>query len=277
MAGPHTLSVNTMANSGEWPQRLLHVESMTSHQRKEGDVYGGQKEPQYNILTYTWGRFALPHDGPALNIHGVEWPIPPINPRHFKVAEFEHVIRKSAHEGGVGWVWVDIACIDQRDDSLSKKEEVGRQASIFQKANHTYIWLCRLDTRDLQQALDDVNAAYVDISLHAENLPNPESREWWLRRTIRGLERLFSDPWFSSLWTLQEAFLRQDAFIMSKSGDLATVVGSGEATWFTNLCSDCSSLYFYLSEIVQQKESARWNHYISRVEEIPAPGRAERV
>jgi hypothetical protein len=30
---------------------------------------------------------------------------------------------------------------------------------------------------------------------------------------------ILSDPWFTSLWTLQEAYLRPDALFISKEGD----------------------------------------------------------
>ncbi|KAL6412555.1 hypothetical protein AUP68_03758 [Ilyonectria robusta] len=32
------------------------------------------------------------------------------------------------------------------------------------------------------------------------------------------LGQLFKDPWFSSLWTLQETFLRQDVVLLSQEG-----------------------------------------------------------
>lgn len=33
------------------------------------------------------------------------------------------------------------------------------------------------------------------------------------------VEQLLRDPWFSSLWALQEAYLRDDAVLLSQSGE----------------------------------------------------------
>lgn len=52
-------------NPRQWPRRLLHVPTMTSHQRYREDTYNGEKAPSYNVLSYTWGRFQQP--GPGLH------------------------------------------------------------------------------------------------------------------------------------------------------------------------------------------------------------------
>src|SRR6516162_6076317 len=58
--GAVSLSQDLMGNDpfGRWPRRLLHVKTMTSYCWKEGNVYGGVREPRYHAITYTWGRFA---------------------------------------------------------------------------------------------------------------------------------------------------------------------------------------------------------------------------
>ena len=40
-------------SSAIWPQRLLHVPSMTSHIREDLDSYNGVRAPDYNVLSYT--------------------------------------------------------------------------------------------------------------------------------------------------------------------------------------------------------------------------------
>jgi hypothetical protein len=40
-----------------WPQRLLHIPTMTSYEKESGDIYCQTQRPDYNILSYTWGRW----------------------------------------------------------------------------------------------------------------------------------------------------------------------------------------------------------------------------
>lgn len=129
---------------GRWPRRLLHVPSMTSFPWQPGNIYGNTVEPKYNILTYTWGRWRLQDSDEhaseveSLKIAGVPWDIPKISPAHFNADQFLSVIRgisrplddgnMSADGPGVDFIWLDIACIDQRDNEPDSAAEVGRQA-----------------------------------------------------------------------------------------------------------------------------------------------------
>ena len=46
-------------------------------------------------------------------------------------------------EGGseVEFVWIDVACIDQRDGAREKELEIRRQAVIFERAYQVFAWL----------------------------------------------------------------------------------------------------------------------------------------
>ena len=41
-----------------------------------------------------------------------------------------------------------------------------------------------------------------------------------LELAMTEIKSLLADPWFSSLWTLQEGYLRQDSFLFSQEGSL---------------------------------------------------------
>ena len=77
-----------------WPRRLLHVPSMTSLEKQDGHIYGNDKEPAYNILSYTWGRWEVPQGNSALMVHGVPWTIPAVDESHFSVTELKKVISR---------------------------------------------------------------------------------------------------------------------------------------------------------------------------------------
>ena len=244
-------------NSSRWPRRLLHVPSMTSHKWEPGNRYGDSTEPAYVALSYTWGRYMLsdhefPHVKP-LSIQGVDWPIPRVNPvTHFSVSEFQGIINEvmrppdrffhftdyrwrqrtwkrrlvntfyrfiDNHRWAYRFLWLDIACIDQRWTRTTMLE-IGRQARIFRYSKQSYTWLSRTPTATLRPALYNLRAAVY--GLQNEPWTKEGSRSFysrpWLRMAIDSLTGLTNDPWFSSLWTLQEAFLCNHATILSRDG-----------------------------------------------------------
>ncbi|KAL8670776.1 MAG: hypothetical protein Q9168_004698 [Polycauliona sp. 1 TL-2023] len=239
-----------LRNTADWPLRLLHVPSRMSSLRSPGSTsYDGVDCPIYNVLSYTWGRFAIA-TGPALSISNISWPIPPIDSeKHFTVSQFGHLvnsiadsnfIRKAenewdssdqAHEipAGLGEVlqhlWLDVGCIDQGatiDSKTSRTEEIRKQMMIFGRAQTAYVWLSHHTTEqmaDILTALTDVTfSAKVTLDVPEDALhqtPN-DIYQAWLAEATTAIQRLLADPWFTSLWTFQEAFLRQDAILLSK-------------------------------------------------------------
>ncbi len=235
---------------GPWPRRLLHIQSMRSYAWQPGNIYGGVKEPKYNAISYTWGRWALKEnekpDVTALQVYGTPWNIPRVNPQHFTMSDFHNILKNTAktlevvidkrktvtiESQSVDFIWVDVACIDQRFNRESMLE-IGRQAEIFRNALRVYIWLSRTSS----DQLDDFSCEVRDLSETAfRTLPEKlqgrtvyaaeaegDFRPEWLDDGFRTLQSLHEDPWFTSLWTLQEAFLRKDACFLSKEGDFCS-------------------------------------------------------
>jgi Heterokaryon incompatibility protein (HET) len=248
-------------NDSRWPRRLLHLPTWTSHPWRPGNVYGGQAEPKYVALSYTWGRWQLadgikPEVG-GLPIRGVPWTIPRVDPDlHFTIEQFTSVLHKilqdpqlqARHYAWRGtriesqaistflrtielrvplhrYIWLDMACIDQRynENTLA---EIGRQARIFQHAEEVYVWLSRTLQTRLQSLLTDFGDAALKLEVEpymkdqtAEQLLNTETL---MGQVLRGLEGLHQDPWFTSLWTLQEAYLCPGAIILSSEGTPVT-------------------------------------------------------
>ncbi|KUI70491.1 hypothetical protein VM1G_06398 [Cytospora mali] len=212
-----------------WPRRLLHIPTMTSHERSGKSTYRGSDRPRYSILSYTWGRWEVrqvPGRGPVsmpapLRVEGVPWRIPSIAETHFTAERFQSVINRLGVLGGTEWAWVDIACIDQEDDAV-KMDEVGRQASIFKNARTAAIWLSHVPAETMVGVLrlpdtDDISRLWVEIDEH-EVLPV-------MRDISKATASILDDPWFSSLWTLQELTLRPDAFIFCMKGECVKRLG----------------------------------------------------
>ena len=150
---------------GPWPRRLLHVESMRSYAWNPGNVYRGIKEPRYNAISYTWGRWALKHGQrphvAGLQVHGTPWSIPRVHPEHFSAEELHEVIKRTTaaweedDSDRVEFIWIDVACIDQRFNRESMLE-IGRQAEIFRGAQYVYIWLNSTPTDELSRLAGSV-------------------------------------------------------------------------------------------------------------------------
>lgn len=235
---PYTF--NHIDELNDWPQRLLHVPSMTSYSWTTGNFYNGVKEPAYRAISYTWGRFRLApsqqrHIGPILPIQGVEWNIPRIDPAHISRAQMEAVIR-TILEADAEWpfpevrklhqkldprptefIWLDVACIDQRGGPVAAME-IGRQAAIFRKAAFVGFWLSRTAVND--SGWERLQAFFTLDYLECGKdtvLPNEQ-----IPPLLQGVKEMLSDPWFSSLWTLQEAYLSPQACIISGNGRLFT-------------------------------------------------------
>lgn len=217
-------------NAGPWPRLLLHVKTMTPYRWKPGNIYGSSPNPAYNALSYTWGYFEIEKDADFPNVKAIAiqkapWTIPRIRPDHFEVGEFEDVIKRAVTpepQGAEGtpsstieFLWLDVACIDQREKPR-KYLEVGRQARIFRNAQNVYVWLSHLDEKSLVEIYGDLVKTASGGKGGSDHYSNNISNSDWPVKTAKRTKHLVQDPWFSSLWTLQEAFIGRHAIILSK-------------------------------------------------------------
>lgn len=204
-----------------WPRRLLHIPTMLSYERVGNGRYNAADQPKYAILSYTWGRWEVKTRTSlsAIDIRGVTWKIPIIDDSHFSAAAFQHAINQMTQDD-VEWAWIDVACIDQ-DNAPIKMDEVGRQASIFKKATRVYVWLSHLDHQQLtKQYLELENIAPC---LWSWNVMSTGLIRESVQKLEGAIQYILGDPWFSSLWTLQEVMMRNDALILTQTGESITI------------------------------------------------------
>ena len=226
-----------------WPRRLLHIASMTSFERQDEATYSNTYMPHYCILTYTWGRWEERDNplAPALRVNGTSWAIPPVKEEHFTVAAFQKVVT-GLGDDGCEWAWIDVACIDQENVHV-KADEVGRQASIFKLASRVCVWLSHLPAQELESAMKNLkeggiaisNNKYTKMEKHEDSIRIAE-------RIHQACTFIFKDPWFSSLWTLQEFVLRKDTDILSAEGNALGF----PALRLSDLNMSCSSLFDHM-------------------------------
>lgn len=229
-------------NSCPWPRRLLHIDTLTSYEWQPGNIYGGHQDPKYNAISYTWGRWQLHEDEmpgtSAISVKGTSWSIPRIDPLHFTAERFAAVIADTAdphpsesETSRVEFLWLDVACIDQTPGSREKAQEIGRQAKIFQGAAHVFVWLTTHD-KSFYTTWASEWASYCELTCGPTFHTEVDIRDWTMEMTMIVADFL-ADPWFSSLWTLQETFLCPNAAIipgdaMKSSMDLCSLSGISE-------------------------------------------------
>jgi Heterokaryon incompatibility protein (HET) len=223
---------------------------MTSVCRTDGDQYDTVHDPEYNVLSYTWGRFTA--GGPSIDISGVSWVIPSIETRHFSVDNFGNVLHAIAPSSG--YTWVDVACIDQHETKV-KMDEIGKQGDIFRRATKVFVWLSHHDTATLSSMLAQID----DFARVLESYDVRETDFEYDHQQVVGFihsklgsiypvaEQLLRDPWFSSLWTLQEAYLRDDAVLLSQSGEVISRPNGRPPRTLRNLISDFQTIKLILS------------------------------
>lgn len=193
-----------------------------------------------------------------------------------------------------GFVWVDIACIDQENYAI-KMDEIGRQAGIFFNAKDAFIWLhgsslqllqekfetffnlvARLEGESVYDLSFDENTT-ITINWEPDNgddefsigentfLPHCLRDHQWIIDTQRTLSEIIEDKWFSSLWTLQEASLQPTAQIVSRDGSLIPRKGFAEVA-LVNLVHGIGEIERYLLKI---KEISRRNPNNAPKEVLP--------
>ncbi|KAL1639159.1 hypothetical protein SLS58_008246 [Diplodia intermedia] len=224
---------------------------MKSFPWSPGNTYGGHKAPLYSAISYTWGRFMLADEVlPGVEAIDIDapWKLPRINPSHFTVEEFKVIIKGimtytqqipfnsrrgksyfNPHQAPlykltslpVEFLWLDIACIDQTPGSREKDLEIGRQAAIFRNAGDVFVWLNKSAQEEMwkwhRRLFDGLEVLSTGQGLTVD----PCSEEEYIAAAdgiCGALDKFSEEPWFTSLWTLQEAFLCQNAFLLGKDG-----------------------------------------------------------
>ena len=215
-----------------WPRRLLHIDTLTSYEWQPGNIYGGYQNPKYNALSYTWGRWQLHEDEipgiAAIRIKGTSWSIPRIDPLHFSAERFADVITDTAkpHPSesdafAVEFLWLDVACIDQSPGSRDKAQEIGRQAKIFRGAAHVFVWLTTHDRSFYTAWASEMDSCFR-LMCGPKFHTDVDIRHWTMEVTMIVAD-FVADPWFSSLWTLQETFLSPNAVILPSDAKKSTI------------------------------------------------------
>lgn len=120
------------------------------------------------------------------------------------------------------YLWFDAICINQRDIH-EKGCQVRIMDQIYRNAREVHVWL---------GAADEVSRfGTVAINYFADQAAPPTDAPWYSKyshRYAEGLSALLKRPWFSRIWTIQEAALARKVTL---------TCGTDKASWSTDLQS----------------------------------------
>lgn len=197
-------------------------------------------QTDYLVISHTWGRWRIEGDGEK--VEGVPWLVPRTS--LFDVTMLPEILSQFPFEAR--YIWLDLVCIPQNGSPL-QQEEISKQADIFQNAKWATIWFNRIDSWEgVRSAINWLSGDYLLACPEAASTVNPfegleldllaEQTTGWA--SLSQIEtdafgysflhqgkrrRIAPDPWFTSLWTLQEICLRPDMYLCNSKMEVLVI------------------------------------------------------
>ncbi|KAF2255483.1 hypothetical protein BU26DRAFT_545097 [Trematosphaeria pertusa] len=201
-----------------YPYFLWHVDA-----RRTVKTEDLAEPPPYLCISHTWGRWR-DESQPPLSIPMVPWEVP-ANTK-FRVQDLPERLAK-VFPGN--YIWLDLFCIPQ-DRSERSLIEISRQADIFGNATVVIAWLNDIPRWDglrrVIRWLSEFCLENYTIVNASEKLPpdlDDETTGLVEEDPIDCDHSSITTPWFTSLWTLQEACLRPDMMLYNRNFECLTV------------------------------------------------------
>ena len=182
--------------------------------------------PQYTCVSHTWGRWKK--DTLPVQVEGVQdWKIP--ENEIFDVQKLPQLLAEA--QLTTPFVWFDLLCIPQDTSNPRYLEEISRQGTIFRGSAACIAWLDDIeDWGGLQRTAKFLGLNYVHLGAPSDIY---QTDQMLLEATaaanvppdlIREDGQL--SPWFTSLWTLQEACLCPEVVLCNLKFEPFSVCGN---------------------------------------------------
>ncbi|KAF7922873.1 uncharacterized protein EAE97_011037 [Botrytis byssoidea] len=186
-------------------------------------------EPFYEALSYVWGN---PTNKCDINLQGNSFPV---------TTNLESALRHLRYRDLPRVLWIDAICINQ-DDIPERNSQVKYMSTIYSKSSLVLAWLGEPKTnkcltssftdewmnklvpegdvidedRDNDLVFDTFEMMLQDLEAHWESdIDDVASFSIQNLRTGAGIIRLFENPWWNRMWTVQEALLGKDTLLIS--------------------------------------------------------------
>lgn len=211
--------------------------------------------PEYLAVSHTWGRWRTD----AMVMDGVPWPVPGCG--KFDVQSLPDMLASMPFPEE--YVWLDLFCIPQSGDDIRAKLEIANQAAIFRSASASIAWLPSVpDWEGLQYAIELIalQCFSVESELDVDSVVELCNRkadttayivDFSDREVVEDFpanRRKYMQPWFTSLWTLQEICLRPDMLLCDKHWRPLTL----------------SNFKVPIDHLIALLASASWNEYVTK-------------
>ncbi|CAF9935801.1 MAG: hypothetical protein HETSPECPRED_009903 [Heterodermia speciosa] len=152
------------------------------------------ERPQYDALSYVWG------DGLAkkpIMLDGT-----PVRVTENLDAAMRHLRRLDKSI----FIWIDALCIDQAN-TPERNHQVSIMGDVYRGAQQVFAWLGELDA-ETDKVLSMIEIFGSDLMLHWDSaFPHAISEDMVSSSQFVGLCRLLNRPWWTRVWTAQEAIL----------------------------------------------------------------------
>ena len=155
---------------------------------------------EYEAVSYVWGDLV---QGKIIKVDGIEQAV---------TASLYAALLRLRNSDSKRFLWVDQLCINQWDKK-EKTHQVNLMREIYKKCSRCLIWLGEivdeeggLAVRNAQGALDFVRfvaASDSNEKILPSTIATPEATE----AAKRAFEYMILHPWWSRIWTVQEAIL----------------------------------------------------------------------
>ncbi|KAJ5384897.1 hypothetical protein N7517_002808 [Penicillium concentricum] len=222
---PHLSKVNDI-----YPVYLWCISEKRTVETK---TFNCDQRPDYVCVSHTWGRWKKAAE---TKVEGCPWDIP--QNTMFEVIDLPTQLEALGERLEFHYVWLDLLCIPQtREGELGKvaKAEISRQAGIFGNSALCIAWLNYI--HDWGRENDIVHwlaLRYLSLTTkknHYKEKLEQRSRLQWENRKLEHSKLALQgespneiplfcceqrSPWFSSLWTLQEATICPHMVLMSR-------------------------------------------------------------
>ncbi|CVK98658.1 related to heterokaryon incompatibility protein het-6 [Fusarium proliferatum] len=173
-----------------------------SHSRLHLATFKRGDSPPYEAISHTWGSGSKSKE---ITLNG----------KNMAVTQSVHdILLRRADYWKHRYIWIDSICIDQ-DNIEERNTQVSTMTEIYKNASRVIAWFgyandASLAVRKLLEISTLLHAYEPDELL--KKLLGRMGPNWTASWTA--LQRLFSQPWFSRVWIIQEVMVAQEVHII---------------------------------------------------------------
>ena len=189
------------------------------------------ENPQYDALSYVWGD---KHAKQPITVDGI-----PVRVTENLDAAIRHLRRLDMSM----LIWIDALCINQ-ENTPERNRQVAMMGDIYRGAQEVFAWLGDLDA-ETNSVLSMIEGFGSDVMLHWDPaFSDAISEDMVSASQFMGLCQLLSRPWWTRVWTVQEAILPEHLTFVCGERRVDAASFFGFSSNFARHMSSCCGEFF---------------------------------